>query len=188
MSKKFTEAIEECPIIAAVKDMDGLDRCLESESKIIFVLFGDICNIAGIVKTIKESGRIVIVHVDLINGLSTKEISVDFIKNNTAADGIISTKPALIKRAKELGLFTVFRFFVIDSLALENITKQSKAAKPDYIEILPGVMPKIIKKIHTLTSVPVIAGGLILDKEDVMTALSAGAVSISTTNQNVWFM
>lgn len=188
MNKRFIDAVEECPIIAAVKDMNGLHRCLESESKIIFVLFGDICNITDVVKTMKESGRIVIVHVDLINGLSSKEISVDFIKNHTEADGIITTKPALIKRAKELGLFTVFRFFVIDSLAFENIKKQSESAKPDFIEILPGVMPKVIRRIISLTSIPIIVGGLITDKEDVMEALSAGAVSISTTNPEVWFM
>jgi glycerol-3-phosphate responsive antiterminator len=49
-------------------------------------------------------------------------------------------------------------------------------------------MPKVIKRICSQTLVPVIAGGLIADKEDVMAALSAGAVSISTTNQAVWFM
>lgn len=188
MNKRFAEEVEECPVIAAVKDMSGLRRCMESESKIIFVLFGDICNIREIVKTMKDGGKTVIVHVDLINGLSSKEVSVDFIKNHTEADGIISTKLTLIKRAKELGLFTVFRFFVIDSLAFENIKKQGEAARPDFIEILPGVMPKVIRRILSITSVPIIAGGLINDKDDVMEALSAGAVSISTTNQEVWFM
>ena len=33
---------------------------------------------------------------------------------------------------------------------------------------------------------PVIAGGLISDKEDVMGALGAGAAAVSTTNQKVW--
>lgn len=188
MNKRFVDTMEECPIIAAIKDMDGLNRCLESESNIIFVLFGDICNIAHIVDTIKKTGRIVIVHIDLINGLSSKEISVDFIKNNTNADGIISTKIALIKKAKELGLYTVLRFFIIDSMAFENIKKQSEVVKPDFIEILPGVMPKVIEKIKNISSVPIIAGGLIADKDDVMAALSGGAVSISTTNHEVWFM
>jgi glycerol uptake operon antiterminator len=49
-------------------------------------------------------------------------------------------------------------------------------------------MPKIISKIKDISSVPIIAGGLISDKEDVLSALSGGAVSISTTNQEVWFM
>ena len=49
-------------------------------------------------------------------------------------------------------------------------------------------MPKIIKKICKMGNIPVIAGGLVMDKEDVMGALSAGAISVSTTNQDVWLM
>ena len=37
-------------------------------------------------------------------------------------------------------------------------------------------------------SVPVIAGGLISDKEDIIAALDAGAASISTTKEELWFL
>ena len=74
------------------------------------------------------------VHIDLIAGLSSKEIAVDFIQKYTKADGIITTKPALIKRAKELGLYTILRLFVIDSMAYSNIEHQLRTAKPDLIE------------------------------------------------------
>lgn len=188
MINKFAEAIEESPVITAVKDIDGLHKCFEADSKIVFILFGDICNIGEIIDTVKDHGRIAIVHIDLINGLSQKEIAVDYLRKNTRADGIISTKVSMIKRAKELKLYSVFRLFVIDSMAFENIKRQVETVEPDYVEILPGVMPKVIKKISKQSLIPVIAGGLIADKEDVMSALSAGAVSISTTNQEVWFM
>ena len=188
MKKEIQDLFENCPIITAVKDEDGLKRCLESESKIVFILFGDVCSIARIVERIKESGRVAMVHLDLVNGLSNKEISVDFIKEYTLADGIITTKPALIKRAKQLKLYTVLRIFVIDSMAFENIEKQGISVKPDLIEILPGVMPKVITKICKITRIPIIAGGLIQDKEDVMSALLAGAISISSTDEAVWFL
>ena len=54
------------------------------------------------------------------------------------------------------------------------------------VEVLPGLMPKILRKICRTSRVPVIAGGLISDKEDVMGALGAGATAVSTTNQGVW--
>lgn len=192
MDQKFYDAVEASPVIAAVKDMKGLEKCCSVEDiKVVFVLFGDICTIGDIVAKIKEVGKIAMVHMDLITGLSSKEIAVDFIKESTHADGIISTKPALIKRGKELSLHTILRFFIIDSLALknvENLDKQHGGVKPDFIEVLPGVMPKIIKRICKSSRIPVIAGGLVTDKEDVMGALSAGAVSVSTTNEDVWFM
>jgi glycerol uptake operon antiterminator len=105
---------------------------------VVFTLCGDICNIAKIVDEIKDAGKIAIVHMDLVDGLSGKESTVDFIKEHTKADGIISTKPALIKRAKELGLYTILRIFILDSMAFENIRKQMSIAKPDALEILPG--------------------------------------------------
>ena len=170
MKKEFKEAIEDSPIIAAIKDDDGLKKCLTSESRVIFILYGDICNI------------------HLITGLSSKEIAVDFIKKYTQADGIITTKPALIKRAKELGLYTILRLFVIDSMAYSNIEHQLRTAKPDLIEVLPALMPKVLAKVCKLSTVPVIAGGLVSDKEDVMALLQAGVVSISSTNEKIWFL
>lgn len=189
MNQKFYDAVEGSPVIAAVKDREGLLlSCGMEDIKVIFVLFGDICSIATIVHQIKEAGKIAVVHMDLIGGLVPKEIAVDYMKQQAMADGIITTRPQLIKRAKELELFTILRFFLIDSIALENVEKQYRAVKPDFIELLPGLMPKIIRKICEHSNIPIIAGGLITDKEDVMAALSAGALSVSTTNQKVWLM
>ena len=186
--RKFRVILEDCPVIAAVKDETGLKECLYSESQIIFLLFGDICSVGRYVEIAKSAGKMVFVHMDLINGLGNKEVAVDFIREHTGVEGIISTKPQLVKRAKELGLFGILRIFVIDSMAFGNIEKQCASLVPDAVEILPGLMPKIIKKLCSTVNVPIIAGGLISDKEDVMNALNAGAVAISVTNQRVWFM
>ena len=113
---------------------------------------------------------------------------MDFLKKYTHADGIITTKPTLIKRARELGLYTILRLFVIDSMAYENIDRQVKAAHPDLIEILPALMPKIISRICNQTTTPIIAGGLVSEKEDIMALLQAGVTSVSSTNEDIWFL
>ena len=78
MRKLFYEALEESPVVSAVKDMKGLKKALESDSKVVFILFGDICNIGKIVKEVKESDKIAIVHIDLIDGLSNRDIIINF--------------------------------------------------------------------------------------------------------------
>ena len=93
----------------------------------------------------------------------------------------------MIKYAKELGLYTIFRIFVIDSKAFHAISHHA-ISSADLIEILPGIMPRIIQKFSQKTHVPIIAGGLISEKEDVINALDAGAIAISSTNQQVWNM
>lgn len=46
MSSFFHEAVEENPIIAAVKNMDDLKICCSLEDiRVVFILFGDVCSI-----------------------------------------------------------------------------------------------------------------------------------------------
>ena len=136
MNREFKDALEDSPVIAAIKDDNGLKECLKSDIQVVFILYGDICNIADIVDTVKQAGKMALVHLDLINGLSAKDVAVDFIKKYTKADGIISTKPALIKHAGEIGLTSVLRLFVIDSMAYENIQKHVKGARPDVLYLI----------------------------------------------------
>ena len=187
MNQEFYDAVADAPVIAAVKNEEGLEACvLDEDIRVVFLLYGDILTLPETVARIKAAGKMVIVHVDFIAGLlSSKEISVDFVKNRTLADGIITTHPNAIRRAKELGMCTVLRAFILDSISLSSIPRLA-SFKPDYIEVLPGVMPKIIHKISNMTDVPILAGGLLSDKEDVISALDAGASGISTTNTALW--
>lgn len=188
MENSFYEMVTANPVVAAVKDSTGLDACLQCESiQVVFVLYGDICTIGAIVNQVHEAGKCAIVHADLINGLSNKEISVDFLRQNTQADGIISTRQSFIRRAKELHLYTVLRVFILDSISLSSLPKL-EAMHPDFIEVLPGTMPKTLSRICRTSATPILAGGLIADKEDVVNALNAGAAAISTTNPEVWNM
>ena len=180
--------LAENPIIAAVKDDKGLERALLTDCRIIFLLYGNVCRVSGLVERIKSDHKLVMVHIDLIDGLSSKDVAVAFLRQNTQADGVISTKPAIVKAAKEQGLLAIQRFFLIDSLAMANFQKYTEVQAADAIEILPATMPKVIRKITTACRLPIIAGGLISDKEDILLALQNGAAAVSSTNQEVWTM
>ena len=92
---------EDEPIIAAVKSEEQLNRAIASDCNVIFFLFGNICNIPSLVQRVTDAGKHALVHVDLINGLAAKEIAADFIRSYTGADGIISTKPQLLRHARD---------------------------------------------------------------------------------------
>ena len=76
------------------------------------------------------------VHIDLVTGLSSKEVSVDYICEDVHADGIISTKASMINRAKKLGMYTVLRFFSLIPwrLKIENLGNQHEQL-PDVVEV-----------------------------------------------------
>lgn len=186
MENKFHERMDDSPVIAAVKNMEMLENAVNSPCEIIFMLSGDIFNLADAVKRAHEKEKMIFIHIDLIEGFSRDAVALRYIHENISPDGIISTKAGLIKIAKEMGMLTVRRFFIIDSLSLDNVVNATIAEKSDAIEIMPGVMPKIISKLKKKIKTPMIAGGLISEKEDVIGALQAGANGVSTTAENVW--
>ncbi len=185
---KAIDLLEMSPVIAAIKDDTGLKRCLDTECQVVFILYGNICNIKDIVAELKAHGKCAMVHADLVQGLGSKEVAIDFIKEQTGADGIISTKPMLVRRAQELKMFGILRAFIIDSMAVANTQKMLDTFRPDMIEIMPGVIPKIIKNLRGITDIPLIAGGLISEKKEVLELFAAGADAISTTRQELWYI
>lgn len=186
MKHSIIQALEHNPVIAAVKDKAQLEACLSSPCEIVVLLFGDICTLRNLVEAAKGAKKLVIVHADLISGLSQKEIVADYMKQDIHADGIISTRPNLTRRAKSIGLFAILRVFIIDSMALDSLFRLKPAEVADVIELLPGVIPKAIRSTWDATHLPLIVGGLIEDKKDVMAALSAGAIGVSTSNVALW--
>ena len=176
------------PVIAAVKDEAGLDAALQSECGAVFLLFGSAAEVGRLVRRTRDAGKLAIVHIDLVEGLSCREAAVDTLAALCRPDGIISTRPPLVRRARHLGFLTVQRVFMLDSLALKTLTGQLNVGKPDFIEILPGIIPRVIGEVAAATSTPVIAGGLIRYKDEVMAAMWAGAAAVSTSSPPVWDM
>lgn len=186
--KMTKEVLMDAPIIAAVKDDADLLRALESDCQVVFLLYGNVVNVDALVQRVHQKDKTCIVHIDLVEGLSGREVAVDGLVKLCHPDGIISTKAYIIRRAQQLGLPAIQRFFLLDSLSLENLKSQLDLLSADFIEILPGVIPEILQEITDTSLIPVIAGGLIRNKQDVIHALRSGAVAVSTSCMTVWQM
>lgn len=187
-TKDFISLLEQNPIISAVKNDEELLHALKSDCGAVILLFGTALDIGEKVSAVKAAGKVCIVHIDLVEGLSQSTVAVDFLLQGTGADGMVSTRPQLVKHAKQKGMLTIQRFFIIDSKALDNVKRQLPSCDADIVEILPGVMPKVIAELCACCKKPLIASGLIKDKEDVLNAISAGAVAVSSTNGDVWYL
>ncbi len=188
MEQRFFDAFQENPIIASVRDDRALRDALTTDVRVVFILYGDILSLPQIAEAVRAAGKLSVVHIDLIAGLSgSREIAVDYLRRSTCADGMISTHPNLVQRAKELRLFTLLRAFIIDSVALDAL-RSARSVRPDALDVLPGLMPSVIRTVREQTQLPVLTGGLITRKQEVLSALDAGALAISSARPEVWRM
>ena len=184
MNEALKSRLEQSPIIAAVKRADEVNDALVSACSTVFLLCGNIFNLKGIVQRAKEKDKLIFLHTDLIEGFSRDAIALRYLAQEICPDGIISTKNS--RTAQELGLMTVQRLFIVDSLSIQTTVKASSLIHPDTVEILPGIMPRITKQLAARLDVPMIVGGLISEADDVIKALDSGAIGVSTSDKELW--
>ena len=74
MNQKFYDAVSMNPVIAAVKNESGLYKCIENtDIAVVFVLYGSVATICTLVEQLKQADKTVIVHMDLVTGLSARD-------------------------------------------------------------------------------------------------------------------
>ena len=94
----LAETLLDEPVIAAVKTDESLTAALASPCSTVFLLASTLLTVDGLVRRIHEAGKLAVVHIDLVDGLSSREIAVDSLIALCSPDGIISTRPTLIRR------------------------------------------------------------------------------------------
>lgn len=172
-------------IIAAVRTERELATALDTAVETVFYLTPSVFSLAPSVEKAHARDKKIFIHMDLAEGIGKDRAGLQLVKN-MHTDGIISTRGSIIKMAREMGLATVQRFFLVDSHSVATIAETVKAVKPDKIEIMPGVVPKVIAHLKKETEVPLIAGGLIDSQEEIEKALAAGAAAVSIGKKEFW--
>lgn len=172
-------------IIAAARNAQELLAALDSKVEIIFMLSPNISDIKKQTEIVHKAGKKLFIHLDLAEGIGKDEYGIKFVKEQ-GVDGIISTRTNIVKLAKKENLFAIQRFFVVDSQSVYTTIETAKTSKADMIEIMPGTMVKVIKRIKEEIDIPIIAGGLIETKEEFEAAISCGALAVSTGKKEFW--
>jgi glycerol uptake operon antiterminator len=54
------------------------------------------------------------------------------------------------------------------------------------VEIMPGILPKVIKRLKAQLNMPIVAGGLIDSVDEVTELISSGASAVSTGKKEFW--
>lgn len=173
-------------IIPAIRHLKVFEKALNSSHEWIVLLETRLGHVKSVVRHARQANKKVLIHIDLIQGLKPDEYGIEYLANEIKPDGIISTRGSVVELTKKHKLIAVQRLFLLDSLSLENYVNLNERYKPDYMEVLPGIVPDIIREIHQQTNIPIIAGGLIKKQSEVEEALAAGAIAVSTSCTDLW--
>ena len=152
----------------------------------LIILLGDINTLPDILHRAAEAGKLLLVHLDFLDGVGRDKAGMVFLAK-LGVKGLITTKPQLGKMARQEGMRVIQRMFLVDSESLRTGIQILKGFRPDAIEVLPAFTPvSVLAELKAATDVPILAGGLVRSPEDVQQAVANGACAVSTSRRDLW--
>ncbi len=179
-------AMVDGPVIAAVKTAEDARNAARSPVSVVFVLGGTILTMDDILAELAAGDKLVFLHMDLIEGVGRDEAGLTYAARHWKPAGIITTRSNLVRKARELGLLAVQRVFLLDSASIRSGIQLVCQSEPDFVEIMPGLIPKAIGQFGGAGR-PVIAGGMVTERAEIIDALAAGALAVSTSAYALWY-
>lgn len=139
-----------------------------------------------IVKQLRKKKKQIYVHVEMVGDIGRDISVIEYLAEVFAVEGIVTTKSNMVVAAKHAGIKSIQRVFAIDTAAVETAIRMIQHCEPDEVELMPGIMPRIIGEFKERIDNPLIAGGLIRSQDEIGTAFSSGADYVSIGNPDFW--
>ena len=175
------------PVIPVLSQIPDSGEYLESAAA-VFIQGTSLGNLGQVVEATREAApnAVVLVHIDLIQGLANDEAGVAFLADLCPIDGIVSIRHQLADHAKRRGLLSVARFFLQDTRALERALAVIQKSRPDAVELLPAITAASVGDRFATVNTPRIAGGLVRNAAMVETVLASGCRAVTSTSPKLW--
>lgn len=184
--ENIRNVLRDHPVIPACRTREQFANALDSEAKVIFVLEANIVDYKEKIQAVQDRGKYAFIHFDLISGMAQDDAALEYLKETADPTGIITTRKNLIAKARKLGMNTIQRMFLIDTTSIASAINMARQTRPDAMEIMPGIAPKVIRAIKNRVDIPIITGGLITESAEIDMAIRAGAVGASLSKQRLW--
>lgn len=176
---------KERELIIAIPTLKEFDKFLNTDFEYCVFLDMHISVLKSAIKTAHEKNKKVFLHMDLIHGLTNDIFGCEYAVQFLKADGVISTKPKVVAKGKDLGIVSILRLFLIDTHSLKKGLKTCEEVSPDYVELLPALACDILPRLKAKHDQNYMCGGLISTKEDVKKCFDRGALAVTISKLDI---
>jgi glycerol uptake operon antiterminator len=181
----FLRALRARPCCAAVTSQAHFEAALESSVAIVFVLRADGLEIQPLVRQVHAAGKLVAVHLDLVDGIRPDRAGVAWLAR-AGVDALISSRGELMASVRRERMVAIHRLLLVRANLLGSGIAAVNRSHADIVEILPGVILPDVRSLLPPMSMPLLAGGFIRSEDEARAALGAGAIGVTTSTRELW--
>src|SRR4030081_3103833 len=184
---RLFEAFDRVPVAAVIRHAEDLPKALASQVPAVFFVRAPAFHLGPLVWAVQARGKMAFVHIDLIAGLGKDRAGVAFLAREIGVNGIITSHSGLVAAARAERVIAVQRLLLYDDLALPSALSALDHARPNIVEVLPGVIfPLVVDEIRSRLPLPIIVGGFVTEPAHRDAALQRGALAVSTSTAELW--
>jgi glycerol uptake operon antiterminator len=184
---RLLEGFGHVPVAAVIRRGEELPQALASQVPAVFFLRAPAFHLGPLVWAVQARGKMAFVHIDLIAGLGKDRAGIAFLAREIGVNGIITSHSGLVAAAKAERVIAVQRLLLYDDLGLPSALAALEHARPDVVEVLPGmIFPLVVDQIRARFPIPIIVGGFITEPAQRDGALRGGALAVSTSTPALW--
>jgi glycerol uptake operon antiterminator len=184
---RLLDAFTRVPVAAVINRAEELPRALASQVPAVFFLRAPAFHLGPLVWAAQARGKMAFVHIDLIAGLGKDRAGIAFLAREIGVNGIITSHSGLVAAAKAERVIAMQRLLLHDDFGLASALSALDHARPDIVEVLPGVIfPLVVDQIRARLPLPIIVGGFVTRPAERDAALHRGALAISTSTSALW--
>lgn len=176
---------KESRVIAACRQ-DGIAEAVESNAAMVLLMNVSLSWLVRPEFQALREQKPILIHADLVRGLSGDRDAISFLRDFIQPWGIVSTRGGTIRAARKLGVPAIQRVFLIDSASLRISIDSILENAPTAVELMPGIAPEPIAEVKAAVKLPIIAAGLIRNREEAFAALGSGADAVSMSTTSLW--
>src|SRR5436305_10496824 len=176
---RLREAFRRIPVAAVIRRGEELPRALASQVPAIFFLRAPAFHLRSLVWAVQAQNKMAFVHIHLIAGLWKDRAGVTFLAREIGVNGIITSHSGLVAAARAERVIAIQRLLLYDDMALPSALSALEHARPDIVEVLPGVIyPLVVDQIRARLPLPIIVGGFVTEPGHRDAAMGRGALAI----------
>jgi glycerol uptake operon antiterminator len=182
---EFLARLAASPCCAAITSDAHLEAALASAVSALFILRGDGLEVRPLVVRVHAAGKLVAVHLDLVDGLRPDRAAVVWLAR-AGVDAVISSHGQLMPAIRREHMVGIHRLLLVRRSLLDSGLSAVARSGADIVEILPGVILPEVRHLLPQMDVPLLAGGFIRTAAEARAALAAGAAGVTTSTQSLW--
>jgi glycerol uptake operon antiterminator len=182
---EFLARLAESPCCAAITSDVYFEAALASRVSTLFILRGDGLELRSIVRRVHAAGKLVAVHLDLVDGLRPDRTAIDWLARE-GVDAVISSHGQLMPAIRRKRMIGIHRLLLVRRGLLDSALSAVTRSEADIVEVLPGVILSEVRSLLPRLNVPLLAGGFIRTEEEARAALAAGAAGVTTSTESLW--